>query len=291
MSGVLVIGASGLVGQHLLHTLHERGVPTVGTSRTPPPGPLRPLDIGDAATVMALLEMVRPTTIYLAAALSHVDYCETHADESHALNVLGTRNVALAAATVDARLVYFSTDYVFDGRAGPYAETDAPNPLNVYGRHKLLAEHFVLALAPRALVVRTTVVYGPETGRKNFVYRLLATVGNGQPLDVPADQFGSPTYAPNLAVATVTLATSGVQGLCHVSGPAGVSRYQFACEAAARLGLATDLIRPVPTARLGQRAPRPLRAGLRCDRATELLGIPLIDHVAGIDLFARELQR
>ncbi len=267
----LVIGASGLVGGALLGELRRTGAAAVGTyHRTPQPG-LVALDITDAAALAQVFGAARPSVVYLAAAQTNVDWCESHAAESEQINVAGTAAVADACARVGARLVFFSSDYVFDGRSGPYSEDDQPAPINVYGHHKLAAERLVLA-DPTALVVRTTVVFGPERQRKNFAYRVQAVLGRREQLRVPIDQRGSPSYAPAVARLSVALVGANATGIYHVAGPVLISRYQFAVRLAAALGLPADLIAPITTAELGQPARRPLQAGLYTDKASHLLG-------------------
>lgn len=271
----LVIGASGLVGAHVLAALRRDGQIAHGTYARCATADLYPVDIGNPAAVRAIIDRLRPEVVDITAALANVDRCETNADESLAVNVAPLRHLA----DIGVRAVFFSTDYVFAGDCGPYAESDAPAPASVYGRHKLLAEQ---ALPADALIIRTTVVYGSEAQQKNFVYRLLETVGAGRSLNVPVDQIGTPTYAPNLAAAAVTLVHRGARGVYHVAGPARASRYEFALEAARVFGLDSRLIRPVETRLLGQPARRPLSAGLVSHKAQALLPFPLIGFQEGL---------
>jgi len=282
MSLHLVIGASGLIGSHLLRHLSQAGWEAVGTfHRAPQPG-LLPLDIRDDRSVRDLVERLRPQIIYLPAGFTHVDRCEIERDAAYAINVAGTWNVVRAARQVGARLVFFSSDYVFDGRSGPYDEEFPPRPLSEYGRQKVLGELGVALHARDYLIVRTTVVYGWEPQGKNFVQRLLSTLREGKPVPVPWDQVGSPTYAPNLAAAVVELATLDVCGVFHIAGPERVSRYDFACTAARTFHLDASLIRPVSTPDLGQAAPRPLEAGLRVEKVRQVLRTPLMGYREGL---------
>ncbi len=275
----LVIGASGLVGSHLLAALKDAGDSAAGTYHSTPAPGLEPLDVRDEAAVVACIQAARPDVVYLPASLTHVDYCESHESESFASNVAGVRHVAQAAAAAGSRMVYFSSEYVFAGDAGPYRETDPVKPLSVYARHKVEAEQ---SLPGNALIIRTTVVYGYESQRKNFVYRLRRVLGEGGELPAPIDQVSSPTYAPNLARACVTLAKKGASGIYHVAGPVRANRYEFATETARVFGLDPARVRPVTTADLHQPAKRPLDAGLVTDKAQRELTFPLIDYRAGL---------
>ncbi len=275
----LVIGASGLVGSHLLGALREKGEAVTGTCHSGPEEGLQRVDLRDREAVFHCVERSRPRTVYLPASLTNVDYCETHEEESFGVNVLGVRHAAASAARVGARVVYFSSDYVFPGDAGPYRESDPVRPLSVYGRHKLLAER---SLPGDALVLRTTVVYGWEARGKNFICRLRRALERGEQVPVPADQIGNPTYAPNLARAAVALAQRGARGIYHVAGPERASRYRFAQEAARVFGLNPDLIRPVATAELHQSASRPLEAGMVVEKAQAELPFPLLGYPEGL---------
>jgi dTDP-4-dehydrorhamnose reductase len=171
------------------------------------------------------------------------------------------------AADLGARFVYFSTDYVFDGRGGPYAEDDPSCPLSVYGQAKYEAEQVLgETLGPLLLTVRTTWVYGPERQGKNFAYQLAKTLGDGRPLVCPSDQVSNPSYGPDVARTVLALAEAGRSGLVHVAGPDWIDRVQFARTLALGLGRDPALVVAKTTAELGQPAARPLKGGLRTSR-------------------------
>ena len=183
----LVIGASGQVGAALLRVLAARGHQAVGTwAHHAYPG-LVPLDLTDGASLVRLLGDLRPDWVLCPAALSHVDYCEEHPDEAFAVNVHAPFAAAKTAARAGAGFVYYSSDYVFDGVGGPFVEEHPPRPLGVYGRSKAEGEAAVLSALDRALVVRTSVVYGPERQEKNFVYQLIRACRGGQALYAAPD--------------------------------------------------------------------------------------------------------
>jgi dTDP-4-dehydrorhamnose reductase len=203
--------------------------------------------------------------------MTWVDGCEREPDLAGRVNRDGPAALAAAAAGCGARTVYLSTEYVFDGTKGPYGEEDPVRPLSVYGRSKLEGEQAVQKVDPGALVLRTTVVYGPEGHGRNFAYQLAARLGRGERMRVPGDQVSSPTYNRDLADGLVALADDGVSGVVNVAGPEIVDRATFARSLAERMGLDPALVEPVPTSALGQTAPRPLDAGLRIDRLRALL--------------------
>lgn len=288
MSVHLIIGASGQIGEHLVRAALDAGFEALGTYHSHLVPGMQRLDIRSWTEVQSLIAKVRPAVVYLPAALSNVDYCELHPKEVYQTNVVGVRNVVQCVNDVEAKLVYFSSDYIFDGQAGPYGEDDPANPICEYGRQKLIAEHYVALHAREYLIVRTTVVYGWERQGKNFIYRLLNTLKAGRILRVPVDQIGNPTYAPNLAQAVVELALSDANGVYHVVGPERVNRYEFACEAADIFGLDGSLIQAVATSELGQAAPRPLNAGMVVEKAVAKLTVPLVSYRNGLRAMASE---
>jgi dTDP-4-dehydrorhamnose reductase len=267
----LVIGAGGQVGEALARALRERGHQVLATFwRVPVEGAAR-LDVTDEAAVESAVSKAAPGWIFCPAGMTAVDYCEDHIDEARRANMTGPLAAARAGARLGAGFTYFSSEYVFDGEAGPYGEDDPPRPLSVYGRTKLEGERAVLGEIPRSQVVRTTVVYGVERQEKNFVYQLLRALRAGEAMRVPKDQLSSPTYSPDLASACVELAELGVSGVFHLAGSEVMDRYAFALVACRVFDLDPSRLIPVATASLNQRARRPLKGGLRIDRARALL--------------------
>lgn len=288
MTRALVIGASGLVGGYLLVVLAERGHRVWGTFRSSRAPHLVPLDVLDREGVTSVVRRLRPDVVFHPAAIADVEWCERHPDESFRVNVTGLGHVIDAAVSAEARVVYFSTEYVFDGSAGPYSEEDAPHPLSVYGRHKLAGEAMVLERVPGGLALRTTVVYGWERRGKNFVQRLMAELGAGRQVRVPVDQVSSPTYVVDLVEAACELAERGCAGVYHVAGTQRADRHTFALAVAETFGLDRRLIVGVPTADFGQKAPRPLRAGLDVARLRRRLGWAPSGYGEGLARMKRE---
>jgi dTDP-4-dehydrorhamnose reductase len=265
-----VVGASGQVGAALSRQLVAQGHSVVGTHhRVPGPGTV-PLSVTDHAATAALVESSGAAAIFFAAAYTHVDGCEDDPARAFAVNRDAPGAAARIAAQRGAAFVFYSTEYVFDGVAGPYAEDDPVRPISVYGTSKLEGERAVLAAAPSAVVIRTTVVYGLDAQEKNFVYQLLKLGRAGARMKVPVDQRSSPTYVEDLAAASLALVSKRAHGVFHVAGTEVVDRYEFAREACRVFGLDPDFLEPVTTASLGQKAARPLTAGLRIARVRGL---------------------
>jgi dTDP-4-dehydrorhamnose reductase len=247
------------------------------------------LDIGEAAAVATALAAARPAAVINAAAMTNVDACEDRPDEALAANGAGPGHLAAACVWLGAPLLHVSTDYVFpgtDAAPGPYVEGAAVGPVNHYGRTKLEGERAVEAVcAGRVpwLVARTALVYGHiPGGRGNFVSWLAGELRAGRRVRVVDDQWNTPTLADDLAAALLRLLARGAEGIIHVAGPDLLTRDAWARQIAAYYGLDAGLIDVTSSAALAQRAQRPLRSGLRTERAAELDGVALRGVRAGL---------
>jgi dTDP-4-dehydrorhamnose reductase len=299
----LVIGASGQVGSVLLEQLEKGGVETRGTfchhgsaAQEPKPGSLklellRPshqtllvhLDLLDREQISDVVADFSPDCIYLAGAYTDVDGCELEPERSNAINVQGVRDVVAAARELPScRLVFFSSDFVFDGLRGPYDEKAKPSPASVYGKHKVEAERVVASSGLSNVIIRTSTVFGRDPQGRNFIARLLDALKKGEAIVVPDDQIANPTYNETLVTAAIELCNSYNQGLFNIAGATRVSRFQLALDAAAIFSLPTKLISASSTPALNQAARRPLVGGLVINRAKSALKTELIGHVAGL---------
>jgi len=288
----VVIGGSGQIGGWLLRHLSDRSHEAVGTYATVPYPGLHPLNASDRDAAAAFVRDHRPEVVFYPAGWTWVDGCERDPGKARASNLEEPLHLARTAGGLGARFVYYSTDYVFRGDAGPDDEDSPPDPPNVYGQAKLEAERAITeALGERALIVRTSWVFGPERQGKNFAYQVLRRLYRGEPVTVPSDQRSSPSYSPDVALATVRLVEDGVSGLIHVAGPEVMSRLAFAQGIAEAFGFDPDVIASKPTAELGQGAPRPLRGGLKTLRLDALLPGLLKPLNDALEDFRRRLER
>ena len=267
-----VIGSSGLVGQALMRVLEHNGHEVTGTYATEARDGLTPLDISDGAQVRDYFRRVQPQTVFLTAALTHVDYCEAHPEETFRVNVDGTKNVAGEAARYGSRLDFYSTDYIFDGKNGPYDEQAQPCPVSVYGKSKLEGERVIQEALEDYLILRTTIVYGWNRRSKNFAMQVYQNLLAGTPMQVPEDQVGNPTLVDYLAEASVRLVQQKARGVVNVVGKDLLSRAEFGKALARVFGADPKLILPVATPDLKQHAERPLRGGLKVEKLGRLLG-------------------
>jgi dTDP-4-dehydrorhamnose reductase len=221
----VVFGCRGQLGVELVRELASRGYSVQGFDRSA-------VDITAASDVERALALEDPAAVFNAAAYNQVDVAENEPLAAFHANALAVRNLALACRQIDATLIHFSTDYVFDGASTrPYVETDPPHPLGAYAVSKLAGELFVQAYLDDPLIIRTSGVFGPgglKTARGNFVELMLRLARNGQTVRVVEDHVASPTFAPALAARTIDLYERGERGLFHIGGGTAISWFDYA---------------------------------------------------------------
>lgn len=241
---VMIFGASGLLGLALMR--EWQGDEVVGLSS-------RDVDLRDAEKVQGVVQKARPEWIVLSAAYTDVDGCESHQDLAFGVNRDGAANVAAAAKETGAKLLFLSSDYVFDGtKMSAYEVDDARNPQSVYGRSKAEAEVRLLDVLPECCIARTSWLFG--AGGKCFPDTILKLAASRPALDVVNDQRGCPTYSVDLARAIIALCRKNVSGIVHVTNAGDCSWFEFAREIVTVSGFSTE-VRPIST----QQMPRPAR--------------------------------
>ena len=266
---IVITGANGQLGSDLNSYFKADG-DVVGLTR-------HTMDITNRPRVREQILRLEPRIVLHTAAFTDVDACQ--GDESLAMrvNAEGTDNVASACAEAGARMIFYSTDYVFDGgKSSAYIETDSPNPQTVYGRSKLAGEQAVSAALSNYLIMRVAWVYG-EHGRnfvKTIVSRAMTNVGGSTagiilpPLQIVDDQIGNPTWTVDIVRQTETLAGSDLTGIVHATSEGEVSWYRFACDIFSMLELDVEVI-PCRTEDYPRPAPRPHRSALENARLKE----------------------
>jgi len=240
---VLITGAAGMLGADL-KKVFEESVGSKNLILTDIIGEFQRLDITDTSQVLNVVTESRPDIVIHSAAYTDVDGCERDRDKAFRINGLGTWNIAVACHQIDAKLVYVSTDFVFDGEKGePYTEYDRPNPISWYGASKLAGEKHVRSICSHYYIVRTAWLYG-EHG-KNFPYTILNAARSGRPLTVVADQIGSPTFTADLAAAIRDLVGSPLYGIYHITNKGACSWYDFAKKILALAGINNVDVKPI----------------------------------------------
>jgi dTDP-4-dehydrorhamnose reductase len=283
---VVVFGSRGQLGVELVRVLTERSYTVVGFERSS-------VDISDAASVERALAREDPAIVVNAAAYNQVDVAENEPVPAFLANGLAVRNVAMACRQLDARLVHFSTDYVFDGAAGrPYTENDPPHPLGAYGVSKLAGELYAQAYLDKPLIIRTSGVFGPgglKTARGNFIELMLRLAAGKQPIRVVEDHVASPTYAPLLAARTADLVDGKQHGLFHAGGGTPISWFHYAAMIFRVAGLQPEL-RPTNEREYRTAARRPKYSALSNAKleASGIEPMPPLESAIEMYLKARE---
>ncbi|HYF30744.1 MAG TPA: NAD(P)-dependent oxidoreductase [Chitinophagaceae bacterium] len=279
---ILVTGANGLLGQHLVKQLLDKGYTVIATSlgRSRLSFPqneqytYHELDVTDGPVVNRLLNKLRPEVLIHAAAMTQVDQCEEEKITCWNINVTATRFLVDACKEIGARFIFVSTDFVFDGLHGPYSEASEPNPVNYYGSSKWGAEKAVEESGLQWAIVRTVLVTGnPLSGtRHNIITWVKEKLEKGEKIRVVDDQYRTPTFVEDLAAGIILVLEKNAQGLFHISGKDSLTPYAIAVETARLLKLDERLIEKADSASLGQPAVRPARTGFIIGKAEKELG-------------------
>lgn len=272
---ILLIGRHGQVAQALQRSLAPLGDLSVLGSEQ--------LDLQDVAAIRREVRALRPALIVNAAAHTAVDLAQSEPDQAFAINATAPGVLAEEAAALGAPLIHYSTDYVFDGsKPVPYLESDAPNPLGVYGQSKLAGERAIQAVGGQHLILRTSWVY--STQGRNFLLTMQKLLAERDELKVVNDQIGAPTWAASIAEATAALVrrwqagAPGAWGLYHFSAGGETSWFGFAEAIAAHLATQNRLrarLLPIPSSDYPTPAPRPLNSRLDCSRLQREWGVAL----------------
>jgi len=289
---LLIVGASGFIGMKLAEraaqdcqvwgTYKARGSRLAPVSEALSRVSWQQLDVADVATARGLLADVRPDVVVHLAATAAVEQADKQ-EEVYGVNMDGTVNMVRACEAIGAFLIFFSTDYVFDGLAGPYAEDAVPTPINAYGRQKLAAEEIVRKSAVPHLIVRTSMVYGwPALHHHlNFAATVIHRLRQGQPFTAYTDMIRTPIYVGDLVDVLVQFIKRQATGLYHVGSKNAISMYEFALSIGDVFGLGRSLIVAATSVPHGS-VSRPRRCGLRTDKASGDFGIRFPTTLEGL---------
>ncbi len=279
---ILVTGARGMLGKDLMVALPACGDVT-GVD-------IDDFDITDRVAAHEVIGGLRPDLVVHAAAFARVDACETEHETAFRVNRDGAENVALACGTIGARMIYFSSDYIFDGTATvPYRETDPANPLSVYGKSKYEGEQRVVSVLPdRHLIIRTAWLFG--VNGPNFIDTIIRLARKQPELRIVRDQTGSPTSSTDLARATCELILRDVSGIVNVTNSGVATWYDLAVYALDRQRIDIP-VHPIPTAEFPRPAPRPAYSVLSPVLRDGILGKPMPPWKDAVDRFLDAKQR
>jgi len=293
---ILITGANGLLGQYLVRHLLQQNYKVIATGKGPdrlapqhPHYTYHEMDICDATQVHTIIGNARPNVLVHAAAMTQVDECELNPAVCERVNVTGTAHVLTAAEATGTQVIYVSTDFVFDGEKGNYAEDDDLNPVNYYGFTKMQAEAMVQTSDVPWSIVRTCLVYGNvlQGTRQNIITWVRDNLVQGKPVKVVCDQWRTPTYVEDLARGIGLIAAKQAQGIYHLSGKDLLTPYDMAMETAAYLNLDSTLITRVDASTFTQPGRRPPKTGFKIDKARRDLGYEPISFREGLLLVTR----
>ena len=296
---VLVTGSNGLLGQKIIYSLIERKdidllASSKGLNRLIIKSGYRyvDLDITKNDEVKEVFENENPDAVINCAAMTNVDYCEENQDSCWEINVKAVENLAKSCEVSKSHLLHLSTDFVFDGKSGPYTENDKPNPLHFYAKSKLKSEEIVKKIMTNWTIARTIIIYGitDNMSRSNIVLWAKKEIENGNTINVVNDQLRSPTLAEDLAKGCISIIDKSAFGLYHLSGPKTYSILDLVHKVADFYNLDKSLILPVTSASLNQSATRPLSTGFDITKARKDLDFNPVDFLEGIKIMDQQIK-
>jgi dTDP-4-dehydrorhamnose reductase len=300
MKKILLTGSNGLLGQKLVGLLHNKpDIELFATAK----GQNRlhytdgytflSMDITDENRVNAVINQVKPHVIIHTAAMTNVDQCESERELCWDMNVKAVEYLLKACESNNCMLIHLSTDFIFDGTAGPYDENAIPNPISFYGESKLAAEKAILDSKIRWAIARTVLVYGivDDMSRTNIILWVKKSLEDGKKINVVTDQFRTPTLAEDLAMGCWQIADNEVAGIYNISGKDFLTPYEMAIKTADFFGLDKSLINKADSSTFSQPAKRPPRTGFIIDKATALLGYKPHSFIEGIKIVAEQFER
>ena len=288
---ILITGANGLLGQYTVTQFADAGHEVVATGRgacrlpdNGKPYQYIDLDITDREGVLAYVAAIRPEVIVHAAAMAQPDACELNREACYDSNTNATLYFRKAAETVNAKMIYISTDFIFSGDDEHYRETDKPAPVNYYGETKLAAEQIVRQSKINWAIVRTVLVYGNILSgtRSNIVTWVKENLEKENPIKVVSDQVRTPTYVEDLACGIHLIVEKNAMGIYHLSGKEVLTPYEMAVQVADYFGLNKTLMEKVDASVFTQPAQRPLKTGFIIDKAEKELGYSPVSFMQGI---------
>lgn len=300
MKKVLITGSNGLLGQKLVEQLiKNKDFEIIATARGENrlPSFLKGytyygLDITNEGQVLSLIEETKPHFIINTAAMTNVDQCETDRNECWKLNVDAVKYLIEAAKSTKSLLLHLSTDFIFDGTAGPYEEEAEANPLSYYGQSKLAAEQLIINSDIKWAIARTVLVYGiaHDMSRTNIILWVKKSLEEGKTINVVDDQWRTPTLAEDLAMGCCLIIKNEAEGIFNISGKDLLTPYEMAIKTADFFKLDKSLINKTDSTKFTQPAKRPPRTGFVIEKAIRMLDYNPVSFDEGIDFVAKQVK-
>lgn len=299
MKKVVVTGSNGLLGQTLVNVLCTQEFEIFALSRgedrniTSTNYTYHNIDLTSFSELKELVKSIKPDFIVNTAAMTHVDVCEDNKEACDTINVELVNQLAEVSKEISSHLIHISTDFIFDGKNGPYREDDTPNPLNYYGLSKLKSEQVLQDSEIDYTILRTILVYGYVKGmsRNNIVLWVKEALTNKKEVTIIDDQFRMPTLVDDLAEACILVIKNRVTGVFNVSCSELLSIYDIAIDVAEAFELDKSYIKRVSTEELNQRAPRPVKTGFDLTKSKNELNLPIHTFKERLQYFKNQLNK
>ncbi len=290
MKRILITGANGFLGQKLVQLFSQKDdIEIIATGNGPARIPRNKhtyveVDLANKFQVFDKIKKASPTHIIHAAAMTQVDLCETEKDRCWQNNVMASENLIELAIQLNAYFQFISTDFVFDGKAGPYKESDIPNPINFYGKSKHAVEQMLTRTLLNYSIIRTVLVYGVcyDRTKSNIVLWVKNKLESGEAINVVDDQWRSPTLVEDLAIGCKLAVDTKATGIFHISGEEYITPYEIALQTADVFGLNKKLISPTDGSKFKETASRPLKTGFDISKAKKELGFEPTSLLEGL---------
>ena len=296
---ILITGSNGLLGQKLVKLITEQSKhELIATSREHNRLPeesgyiFESLDITNEQQVLNIVEKHQPDVIINTAAMTNVDQCETEQEDCWKLNVTAIEHLIKASEKHHAFLLQLSTDFIFDGKDGPYDETAIANPISFYGESKLAAEQLILESTIDWAIARTVLVYGiaHDMSRSNIILWVKKSLEESKDIQVVNDQWRTPTLAEDLAVGCLLIAEKKAQGIYNISGDDLLTPYEMAVKTAEAFNLSQSTMSKSDSTKFKQTAKRPPKTGFILDKAKKELGYKPHSFEEGIAVLAEQIK-
>ncbi len=295
---VLITGANGLLGQKLVALLSSKGAEIVATGRGVDrnrEGKYRyqTMDTTSAEETQEVIGSAHPDVVIHTAAMTNVDQCETEHDACWEQNVTAVQHVVDACKLCGAFLIHLSTDFIFDGTAGPYDEDGAANPISYYGESKLASEEILKSSTIDWAIIRTVLVYGivADMSRSNIILWVKKNLEQEKEIKVVDDQWRSPTLAEDLAMGCYLIAKKRASGVFNIAGKEVLTPYDMAIRTARYFGLQTKTMLRTDGSIFKQAAKRPPKTGLIIDKARAVLGYEPHSFEEGIAIVSDQVRK
>ncbi len=287
---LLIVGASGVLGTRLYNDTIKKKWNVFGTYCSHEHNGLFYLDVRNRKSINKVFNFFNPEVVVLAGGITDVDFCEIKPRLAEEINIKGSIDLIRKTKEYNAKLVFLSTDYIFDGESGPYKEDDKPLPINVYGRTKLEVEEFIRASFREYLIVRTAQLYGVNHRRKNFAVKIVHNMQKNKKVYAADDFYCTPTYVNSLSEGIIKLIQNHKKGIYNIAGTDFLNRYEYVNKISDVFNLKKSLIQKVKLRDLHLKAKRPKKAGLKIDKIRKELDLSLYNCDEGLKLLKKEIK-